>query len=90
MIRVNALAIWWLVGLPGGFLVAQQPAVKPVDGEHTVDSEEGLKLFVDHVRGILVENCVRCHGGEFTESEFDLSTREALIKGGASGDPGIN
>jgi mono/diheme cytochrome c family protein len=89
MIRVNALVIWWLVWLPGGFLVAEQPAVNPVGEDHAAVMEEGLKLFRDHVREILVENCVRCHGGDFIESGFDLSSRDALMKGGASGEPGI-
>ena len=28
---------------------------------------------------------MKCHGGEKTKSEFDLTTREGLLKGGAEG-----
>src|SRR5204863_3374225 len=31
------------------------------------------------------ENCVKCHGGEKTKGELDLTTREGLLKGGAEG-----
>jgi hypothetical protein len=46
---------------------------------------EGLDLFTKHVRLILAHKCVRCHGGEATESELNLVTREGLLKGGAGG-----
>src|SRR5881394_3687269 len=44
----------------------------------------GEKLF-DEAKGILVENCVKCHGGEKTKGEFDLTTREGLLHPGAEG-----
>jgi hypothetical protein len=34
---------------------------------------------------LLVQHCVKCHGGEKTKGEFDLTTREGLIKGGEQG-----
>ena len=46
---------------------------------------EGLDVFSKHVRLILAHKCVRCHGGDATESEFNLVTREGLLKGGAGG-----
>jgi hypothetical protein len=42
-------------------------------------------LFTRHVRQVLIENCLKCHGGEKTKSDFDLSTRETLLRGGAGG-----
>ena len=45
----------------------------------------GLKLFDQSVRALLNEQCVKCHGGEKTKGEFDLTTREGLLKGGAEG-----
>jgi cytochrome c553 len=45
----------------------------------------GLKIFKREVRKILVARCVRCHGGEDTESAFELTTRERLLAGGEDG-----
>src|SRR5438045_6240096 len=44
----------------------------------------GEKLF-DEAKGILVENCVKCHGGEKTKGEFDLTSREGLLHPGNEG-----
>jgi len=46
----------------------------------------GLALFQGHLRELLAHRCVLCHGGDSTESDFDLTTREGLLKGGASGE----
>lgn len=56
-----------------------------LDPEHAVKMERGLGLFENHVRTILVNNCLRCHGGDETEAEFSLATRDGLLKGGSSG-----
>jgi hypothetical protein len=45
----------------------------------------GWRCFTKDVRGILNEHCVKCHGGEKTKAEFDLTTREGLLKGGSDG-----
>ncbi len=45
----------------------------------------GLALFQKSVGPALKETCVRCHGGEKTRSDFDMTSREALLKGGESG-----
>jgi len=44
----------------------------------------GENLFQE-VKGILVENCVKCHGGEKTKGEFDLTSREGLLHPGSEG-----
>src|SRR5690349_19911743 len=36
-------------------------------------------------RQILTQNCVKCHGGEKTKGEFDLTTREGLLHPGQEG-----
>jgi cytochrome c553 len=48
-------------------------------------SPAGLKLFNDQVHAILISKCVKCHGGQKTESGFSLIDREALLKGGDLG-----
>jgi hypothetical protein len=45
----------------------------------------GRELFARHVRPLLSEHCLKCHGGDKTRSGLDLSTREGLLKGGDNG-----
>jgi len=55
------------------------------DPAHAEKMQEGLELFKSQVRGVLIDNCVECHGGGEVESGFDLATRKALLRGGAHG-----
>jgi len=45
----------------------------------------GLAIFTEHLRPLLAHRCGSCHGAGSVEGEFDLSTRESLLAGGASG-----
>ena len=66
-----------------------QPAKKPLppelDPEHAAKMAKGLEVFKKHVRPILEQKCLRCHGGKATEAELDLSDRDNLLKGGQHG-----
>jgi len=91
-LRIPFICILYLVGvaiLSNGVdsaLSAEETGTqKPVDAEHAEKMAAGLKLFREQVRGLLVGRCLECHGGEYTEAEFDLSTRDALLRGGAAG-----
>lgn len=53
--------------------------------DHSEKMAGSLELFKTEVRAVLVENCLKCHGGEKVLSGFDLTTREGLLAGGASG-----
>ena len=53
--------------------------------DHAAQMAHSMELFKADVRGLLVQNCLKCHGGEKTKGEFDLSTREGLLKGGEQG-----
>jgi cytochrome c553 len=64
-------------------LHAQQKEL--IDPDHAAKMAKGLDLFKKSVKPILMEQCVRCHGGKKTESEFDLTDRESLLKGGLHG-----
>ncbi len=55
------------------------------DLDHAQKMAQSLKLFTGQVRTILSEHCVRCHGGEKTRSDFDLTTRRGLLAGGELG-----
>ena len=48
-------------------------------------SAAGLKLFDAQVSALLKQHCVKCHGGDKTEAEFDLTSRDALLRGGEHG-----
>ncbi len=49
------------------------------------DEAASRKLFDTQVAGLLKQHCVKCHGGDKTEGQFDLTSREALLKGGEHG-----
>jgi cytochrome c553 len=60
-------------------------APEEIASDHAAKMAKGRDLFTKHVRTLLVENCVKCHGGEKTRSGLDLTTREQLLKGGDKG-----
>jgi hypothetical protein len=61
-----------------------QPAAK-VDPDHAAKMAKGTALFQSAVRGVLAAKCLKCHSGDRVEGEFDLGTRESLLKGGPGG-----
>ncbi len=60
-----------------------QAATLPAD--HAERMTRGLKLFQTEINSILKENCLRCHGGEKTKGDLDLTTREDALRGGKDG-----
>src|SRR5207248_11629004 len=70
-----------------GCSVTAQPkkAADPVGADHAEKMIKGLDVFKKHVKPILEAKCLRCHGGKKIESDFDLSDREGLLKGGQIG-----
>ena len=42
-------------------------------------------LFAKHIVPLLQERCLSCHNNEKTEGDLNLTTREALLKGGEEG-----
>ncbi|MEO7599166.1 MAG: ankyrin repeat domain-containing protein [Opitutus sp.] len=70
------------------FSVHEAAVVKPAmsmaaAGGGTID-------FQRDVQPILERSCTGCHGGEKPKGKFTLSSREALLKGGQSGDPAVS
>jgi hypothetical protein len=63
----------------------QAPPAKPLDPDHAAKMAKGLQVFKKHVRPLLEKRCVRCHGGEQVKSDFDLSDRDELLRGGVAG-----
>ena len=58
---------------------------QPKTEEHAGRVKAGTALFKKSVRQILVDRCLSCHGGDSLEGEFNLATRDALLKGGEKG-----
>jgi hypothetical protein len=58
-------------------------ADEPVTDKARQDAS--IEIFKTNVRPLLASHCVKCHGGEKTEGELDLITREGLLAGGAQG-----
>jgi mono/diheme cytochrome c family protein len=62
-----------------------QTKIAPVDKDHAEKMARGLDIFKKHVRPVLVQQCLKCHGGETIEGELDLTDRDRLLKGGNGG-----
>ena len=58
----------------------QKPA--PVPPDHAAKMAEGLKLFKERVRPLLIAQCLDCHGGKAKKADFDLSDRKTLVESG--------
>ena len=58
---------------------------RPLDPDHAAKMAKGTDLFKATVRGILQAKCVKCHTGDRIEGEFDMTTRDGLLKGGHGG-----
>jgi mono/diheme cytochrome c family protein len=43
------------------------------------------KFFADEIKPILESNCLKCHGGEKIKGGLQLTSHEALLKGGDTG-----
>jgi mono/diheme cytochrome c family protein len=64
------------------FLTTSALALPP---DHAQRMARGLKLFDSEVASLLKQNCLKCHGGEKVKSDFDMATREDLLRGGSHG-----
>jgi mono/diheme cytochrome c family protein len=58
----------------------QKPA--PVPPDHAAKMAQGLALFKERVRPLLIAQCLDCHGGKAKKADFDLSDRKTLIDSG--------
>ena|GEM_PF-543493 len=68
---------------PGQPAVAQQPPlVRTPQGERKIE-------FAKQIKPLLERSCVGCHSGEKPRSLFRVDSRDAILKGGASGEAAI-
>ena len=94
MLRCNSIAILstvYVLMAIAGLAPAEEPkppaspeqqAAEPFDPEHAKKAAESLALFKEHVKPILMQHCLDCHGGKAIKADFDLSTREKLLASG--------
>ena len=73
----------YLIGLNA--ILSQCQLHAEVGADHAENMTNGLKLFRSEIGQGLKKHCVKCHGGNKTRGEFDLTTREGLLKGGSDG-----
>ena len=75
--------------LLGGILSVTH--VIAVAEETLTSKQEGERLFSLKVKQIFSSKCFACHGEDpkKIKGEFDLTTREGLLKGGESEEPGV-
>ncbi len=58
----------------------QKPASVPPD--HAAKMAQGLTLFKERVRPLLIAQCLECHGGKAKKGDLDLSDRKPLVDSG--------
>jgi hypothetical protein len=55
------------------------------DDREVTEPRAAERLFVDRIQPLLASRCTGCHGPDKAEGGLRLDTREAALKGGASG-----
>lgn len=74
-------ALFWML-IVAAQIVAIAADVSP---KHARDMARGLEVFKRTVGPALKEHCLECHGGDKTRADFDISSREGLVKGYTDG-----
>ena len=53
-------------------------AAADAPADEAAKNPKGLELFDTQVGALLEQHCLKCHGGDKTQGEFDLTTRDGL------------
>jgi uncharacterized membrane protein len=56
------------------------------DTDDDKDKAAKEKFFLENIRPVLFETCLKCHGPEKSENGLRVDSRNALIEGGESGE----
>jgi hypothetical protein len=80
-VPVIAVGALLLAFAPNVVAQAQQkaPSVPP---DHAAKMAQGLILFKQRVRPLLIAQCLDCHGGKAKKGDLDLSDRQPLVESG--------
>lgn len=78
--RISLYTLLVLFGMlsHGGASAAEPPLAQE-------DTHDDLTYFEQHVRPLLIERCIQCHGAEKQEGGLRLDSAESLAAGGDSG-----
>ena len=81
----------WLIATGLAFTGAPSvTAQAALDSAKTSASDDSGDFFLQKVHPLLESKCFGCHGEpKDREAEFDMRTREGLVKGGESGKAGL-
>ena len=83
---MKALVCFAIVALPIAFAVgAPAPDVSKLPPPA---AKKDLTYDKD-IKPLLQNSCLKCHGAEKPKAKYRVDSREAMIKGGESGDPAI-
>lgn len=58
----------------------------PAKKERTIEVVDSLQVFNDVIYKILDDKCIQCHNPTKTKGELSLISRDAILKGGESGE----
>ncbi len=82
----------WMIAialcLPAAWhLAAMLPKDSPLPSQPSSQTaqEVGSQLYLSHIRPLLEEHCQACHSAKAKQGGFDLSSSEALMRGGTKG-----
>ncbi len=73
----KVFSIWFVAGC-----TAWAQSLPP---DHAQRMARGLQRFDTEIAGLLKQHCVKCHGGDKVKGDFDMVTREDLLRGGSHG-----
>jgi hypothetical protein len=80
------LCLFALSLLVFGFAHAQPPKTDPPKADPKAEAKKDAVTYKDHVQPILRKHCLNCHNPDKAKSDLDVSTYQALMAGGASGE----
>src|SRR5262245_26003132 len=80
----RTLCLFTLSLLAFGFAHAQPPKTDPPKSDPAKKAD--AVTYKDHVLPILRKHCLNCHNADKATSDLDVSTYQALMAGGASGE----
>ncbi|HSI36646.1 MAG: DUF1549 domain-containing protein, partial [Phycisphaerae bacterium] len=83
---LKAVMAWTCLAIAAPVLAAPPAAdaPKPAAPPSPLDVER-FAFFNTEVRPILLDSCIKCHGGEKVKGELNMTSRAGLLKGGDTG-----
>ena len=82
---MKAFVCFAIVALPLALALGAEPDISKLP---PAAAKKDL-TFAKDIKPLLENSCLKCHSGEKPKSKYRVETREAMIKGGESGDAAI-